>query len=106
MKPSARGELEITSVNNAYLEQGKLKVELFGRGMAWLDTGTPNGMLTASSYVQAVQSLQGFYISCIEEIAWRRGFITTEQLRALGEEMKASDYGQYIIALAKRNKRF
>ena len=106
VEPSPRGEIEITSVNNAYLENRELNVILMGRGMAWLDTGTPNGMLTASSYVQAVQSLQGFYISCIEEIAWRRGFITTEQLRALGEEMKASDYGQYIIALAKRNKRF
>lgn len=106
VEPSPRGEIEITSVNNAYLKNRELNVILMGRGMAWLDTGTPNGMLTASSYVQAVQSLQGFYISCIEEIAWRRGFITTEQLRALGEEMKASDYGQYIIALAKRNKRF
>ena len=74
--------------------------------MAWLDTGTPEGMLTASNYVHAVQSLQGFYISCIEEIAWRRGFITTEQFRALGEETKTSDYGKYILALADRNKKF
>ncbi len=106
VKPSARGEIEITSVNNAYLENGELNVITMGRGMAWLDTGTPEGMLTASNYVQAVQSLQGFYISCIEEIAWRRGFITTEQFKALGEETKTSDYGKYIIALAERNKKF
>ncbi len=106
VKPSARGEIEITAVNNAYLESRELNVILMGRGMAWLDTGTPDGMLTASSYVQAVQSLQGFYISCIEEIAWRRGFITTEQLKALGEETKTSDYGKYILNLAERNKKF
>ena len=106
VKPSARGEIEITSVNNAYLEKGELNVITMGRGMAWLDTGTPEGMLTASNYVQAVQSLQGFYISCIEEIAWRRGFITTEQFKALGEETKTSDYGKYIIDLAERNKKF
>lgn len=106
VKPSPRGEIEITSVNNAYLENGELNVILMGRGMAWLDTGTPEGMLTASNFVQAVQSLQGFYISCIEEIAWRRGFITTEQLMALGEETKTSDYGKYILELAKRNKKF
>ena len=106
VKPSARGEIEITSVNNAYLATRDLNVILMGRGMAWLDTGTPNGMLTASSYVQAVQSLQGFYISCIEEIAWRRGFISTEQLKKLGEELKASDYGQYILKLAKQDKKF
>ncbi len=106
VKPSPRGEIEITSVNNAYLEKRELNVILMGRGMAWLDTGTPEGMLTASSYVHAVQSLQGFYISCIEEIAWRRGFITTEQLRALGEKTKTSDYGKYIIDLAEKNKKF
>lgn len=104
--PSPRGEIEITSVNNAYLATKELNVILLGRGMAWLDTGTPEGMLTASNYVHAVQSLQGFYISCIEEIAWRRGFITTEQFRALGEETKTSDYGKYILALADRNKKF
>ena len=106
VQPSARGEIEITSVNNAYLAMRDLNVILMGRGMAWLDTGTPNGMLTASSYVQAVQSLQGFYISCIEEIAWRRGFISTEQLMKLGTELKASDYGQYILKLAKQDKKF
>ncbi len=106
VKPSARGELEITAINNAYLENGELNVVLMGRGMAWLDTGTPEGMLTASSYVHAVQALQGFFISCIEEIAWRRGFITTEQLKALGEETKTSEYGKYILDLAERNKKF
>ncbi len=100
VKPSARGELEITAVNNAYLEQGELRVILLGRGMAWLDTGTPGGMLNAAEYVEAVQSRQGFYIACLEEIAWRRDFITTEQLKALGEELKMTDYGQYILSLA------
>lgn len=99
VKPSARGEIEITSVNNAYLEMGELHVELLGRGMAWLDTGTPEGMLKAAEYVEAVQSRQGFYISCIEEIAWRRGFITTEQLKSIGESLKMTDYGQYILSL-------
>lgn len=101
IKPSARGELEITSVNNAYLEQGRLKVALLGRGMAWLDTGTPEGMLKASEYVEAVQSRQGFYIACLEEIAWRRGFITTEQLQEIGRELKMTDYGQYILTIAE-----
>ena len=101
VKPSARGEIEITSINNAYLEMGELKVSLFNRGMAWLDTGTPEGMLKAAEYVEAVQSRQGFYISCIEEIAWRRGFITNEQLKAIGEELKMTDYGQYILSLVE-----
>ncbi|MBO5312826.1 MAG: glucose-1-phosphate thymidylyltransferase RfbA [Clostridia bacterium] len=104
VKPSARGEIEITAVNNAYREMGELNVTLFGRGMAWLDTGTPEGMLKASQFVQIVQECQGFYISCIEEIAWRRGFITTEQLLALGERLKMTDYGQYLISLAKGDK--
>lgn len=99
VQPSARGEIEITSINNAYLEMGELHVELLGRGMAWLDTGTPEGMLKAAEYVEAVQSRQGFYISCIEEIAWRRGFISTEQLKRIGESLKMTDYGQYILSL-------
>lgn len=99
IRPSARGELEITAVNQEYLRQGKLKVTLFGRGIAWLDTGTPEGMLKASEYVEAVQSRQGFYISCIEEIAWRRGFIDSEQLFRLGQEAKSTDYGKYILSL-------
>ena len=71
-----------------------------GRGIAWLDTGTPEGMLKASQFVEAVQDRQGFYVSCIEEIAWRRGFITTDQLRAIGEGLKMTDYGQYLLSLA------
>ncbi len=101
VKPSARGEIEITSVNNAYLEMGELKVELFNRGMAWLDTGTPVGMLQASQYVEAVQSRQGFYVSCIEEIAWRRGFINSAQLKEIGEELKMTDYGQYLLSIVE-----
>jgi glucose-1-phosphate thymidylyltransferase len=103
VKPSARGEIEITSVNNAYLEMGELHVELLGRGMAWLDTGNPEGMLKAAEYVEAVQSRQGFYISCIEEIAWRRGFISTEQLTKIGESLKMTEYGQYILSLVNDN---
>ena len=99
IKPSARGELEITSVNNEYLKLGKLKVKTMPRGMAWLDTGTPSGMIKASEFVQTVQDMQGFYISCIEEIAWRRGFIDNSQLKKLGEELKMTDYGQYLLSL-------
>ena len=101
VQPSARGEIEITAVNNEYLSMGELKVTLFKRGVAWLDTGTPEGMLKAAEFVETVQDRQGFYVSCIEEIAWRRGFITTEQLKALGEELKTTDYGQYLISLAE-----
>ena len=104
VKPSARGEIEITAVNNAYLEMGELHVELLGRGVAWLDTGTPKGMLKAAEFVEVVQDRQGFYLSCIEEIAWRRGFISTEQLMKLGEQLKMTDYGQYLIGLAKEGK--
>ena len=101
VKPSARGEIEITAVNNAYLEMGELNVALLGRGMAWVDTGSPEGMLKASEFVKTVQGCQGFYVSCIEEIAWRRGFITTEQLLKIGEGLKMTEYGQYLISLAK-----
>lgn len=104
VKPSARGELEITAVNNAYLEMGELHVELLGRGMAWLDTGSPEGMLKAAEYVEAVQARQGFYISCVEEIAWRRGFIDTEQLANIGESLKMTEYGQYLLSLVKEGK--
>lgn len=104
VKPSNRGEIEITSVNNTYLELGELNVTLLGRGMAWLDTGTPDGMLKAAEFVETVQDRQGFYIACIEEIAWRRGFITTEQLVAVGESLKMTDYGQYLITLVEEDK--
>jgi len=100
VQPSARGEIEITAVNNAYLEKQELDVILLGRGMAWLDTGTSEGMLKAAEYVEAVQSRQGFYISCLEEVAWRRGFINTEQLRAIGKSLEMTDYGRYILSLA------
>lgn len=101
VKPSKRGEIEITSVNNAYLEMGQLRVCLLGRGMAWLDTGTPEGMLKAAEFVEAVQDRQGFYVSCIEEIAWRRAFITRAELQALGEELRMTEYGRYLISLAE-----
>ena len=101
VKPSARGEIEITSINNTYLEQGRLNVTLMGRGMAWLDTGSPKGMLKAAEFVRTVQDMQGFYISCPEEIAWRRRFIDTKQLKELGEELKMTEYGQYLISLTE-----
>ncbi|HCI60072.1 glucose-1-phosphate thymidylyltransferase RfbA [Ruminococcus sp.] len=104
IKPSARGELEISSVNSAYLEKGELNVVLLSRGIAWLDTGTPFGMTRAAEFVQTMQSMQGMYISCLEEIAWRRGFIDTEQLRSLGEEQKMTEYGQYLLNLADGKK--
>lgn len=101
IKPSARGEIEITAVNNEYLSRGKLYVTLMGRGMTWLDTGTPEGMLQASEFVQTIQDRQGFYVSCIEEIAWRRGFISTEQLKRLGEELNMTNYGSYLLSLCQ-----
>ncbi len=100
VKPSARGELEITSVNNEYLCKGQLSVELMGRGMAWLDTGTPEGLLKAAEYVEAVQSRQGYYIACLEEIAYRRGFIGAVELRKLGERLKRTAYGKYLLSIA------
>ena len=102
VKPSARGEIEITAVNNAYLELGELKVQLFDRGVAWLDTGSPSGMLQASQFVQTVQSVQGLYVSCIEEIAWRRGFITDDELKSIGEELKMTEYGEYLLSLVEK----
>lgn len=104
VKPSARGEIEITAVNNAYLEMGELNVTLLGRGMAWLDTGTPSNMLKAAEFVEAVQDRQGFYVSCIEEIAWRRGFISKERLIALGKELEMTEYGQYLLTIAEEVK--
>lgn len=102
LKPSARGELEITALNEEYLKRGELRVGLMTRGMAWLDTGTPEGMLNAAQYVEAVQSRQGLYIACPEEIAWSKGFITTEQLYAIGNDLKMTEYGQYLLSLGKK----
>lgn len=104
IKPSPRGELEISSINNEYLKNGKLQVKLFGRGNAWLDTGSPKGMLKASNFVETIQSRQGFYVSCIEEIAWRQGFISDEQLVAIGERYGKTDYGKYLISLIEGDK--
>ena len=96
VKPSARGEIEITSINNEYLRNKQLKVELFGRGMAWLDTGTHRSMLAAANFVEAVQTRQGLYISCIEEIAYRSGFIDKAQLEKLAQKFGKTEYGQYL----------
>lgn len=103
LKPSPRGELEITAVNNEYLRHGKLKVELFGRGMAWLDTGTHRGLLDAANFVEAVQTRQGLYVACIEEIAYRRGFIDKKQLLSLAEPLAKIDYGKYLIRVAEED---
>lgn len=102
--PSPRGEIEITSINNEYLAQNRLYVTLLGRGMAWLDTGSPKGMLKAGEFVRTVQDMQGFYISCIEEIAWRKGYITQQQLHVLGEQLRVTEYGQYLMKLAEEKQ--
>lgn len=99
--PSNRGELEITSVNNAYLQRGELQVELLGRGMTWLDTGTYEGLLDASNYVASIQKRQGLYISCIEEIAYRMGYISREQLLSLAQLMCKTEYGRYLQDIAE-----
>ena len=104
VKPSARGELEITSVNNAYLEQGKLKVELFGRGMAWLDTGTHRAMLDAANFIEAVQTRQGLYVACLEEIAYRNGFLDKAQLLKQADRFQKTEYGQYLYQIAETVK--
>ena len=103
VKPSERGELEITAVNNEYLRRGKLKVELFGRGMAWLDTGTHKGLLDASNYVEAVQTRQGLYIACLEEIAYRKGYINKEQLLELAKPLMKTEYGKYLVKVSNEN---
>lgn len=103
IKPSSRGELEITAVNNVYLAQGRLKAEMFPRGMAWLDTGTYDGLLEAARFVSIIQKRQGLYISCIEEIAYRRQYITREQLLQLAEPMRKTEYGQYLIKIAEES---
>ncbi len=100
IEPSARGELEITEVNNQYLKKGTLKVELMGRGMAWLDTGNHDSLLDASNYVASIQKRQGLYISCLEEIAYKQGFIDKQQLLRLADSMKTTDYGKYLYEIA------
>ena len=100
IKPSARGEIEITAVNNAYLEKGSLAVELLGRGMAWLDTGTYDGLLEASNFIATIQKRQGLYVSCIEEIAWRNGWLSKEKLLELAKGYK-TDYGRYLEYIAE-----
>ncbi len=102
VKPSARGELEITSVNEEYLNRGLLKVELLGRGMAWLDTGTHDGLLEASNFIETVQKRQSLYIACLEEIAYLKGYIDREKVLELAEGLKKTDYGQYLFKLADR----
>ncbi len=99
LKPSARGELEITDVNSAYLERGRLQVEILGRGIAWLDTGTQESLLQAANFIQAIEARQGLRVACIEEIAFRMGFIDRARLRELGETLRNSSYGQYLLRL-------
>ena len=103
VEPSERGEVEITSVNEEYLNRGKLKVELLGRGMAWLDTGTHNGLLEAANFIETVQKRQSLYIACLEEIAYNKGYIDDEQLLKTAEELKKTDYGQYLFNLIKED---
>ena len=100
LRPSARGELEITDVNRAYLDLGELHVERLGRGIAWLDTGTYDALLQASNFIQALEERQGLMVACVEEIAWRLGWITTDDVRRIAEPMKHNSYGQYLLALA------
>ena len=102
LRPSARGEYEITDLNRLYLEEGTLNVELFGRGFAWLDTGNCDSLLEASNFVATIQNRQGFYVSCIEEIAWRQGWISSGQLLLLGQKLEKTEYGKYLIELSKQ----
>lgn len=104
VKPSPRGELEITSVNEAYLKRKQLKVELLGRGMAWLDTGTHDGLLEASNFVEAIQKRQGFFIACLEEIAYHNGWIGAEKVMKLAKTLEKTEYGNYLIELVNNNR--
>ena len=104
LKPSVRGELEILDTIRPYMKSGELHVQELGRGFAWLDTGTFESLLEAGTFVETIERRQGFKISCVEEIAWRKGFISTDQLRALGESMKKNGYGSYLLAIAEEGK--
>jgi len=106
LEPSARGELEITDLNRIYLEEGNLMVEHFGRGMAWLDTGTHDGLLEAANFVEAIQKRQGLYIACIEEIAYRLGYIDTDDLKELAKPLMKTDYGEYLFEIANGNSEY
>lgn len=103
LKPSLRGELEITDLNRLYMNENKLKVEIFGRGMAWLDTGTHSSMLQASNFVEVIQNTQGTYIACLEEIAYRKGWINKDQVRSLAEPLMKTGYGKYLIDIINEN---
>lgn len=102
LKPSARGEIEITDLNQLYLEKGQLKAKLFGRGIAWLDAGTHESLLQAASFIQTIQERQGLMISCPEEIAYRKGYISKEQLMGLGRELAGNSYGEYVMEVARQ----
>jgi glucose-1-phosphate thymidylyltransferase len=104
VKPSVRGELEITSVNQMYLKESRLKVIPLGRGITWLDTGTPDALLSASHFVEVIQKRQGLNIACIEEIAWRKNYITLDELESIANEMKHTQYGEYLLNLCERGK--
>ena len=106
VRPSPRGEVEITCVINEYLQLSELKVEIMGRGLAWLDTGTHESLLEASNFVEAIQKRQGLYVSCIEEIAFRRGYISKGQLLQLAKPLMKTDYGKYLVEVAKSKKSF
>ena len=101
LKPSARGELEITDVNQAYLAKGQLEVVVMGRGMAWLDTGTHESLMDASLYIQAIEKRQGLMVACPEEIAYRSGYITAEEVERIGHSMKNNSYGTYLLQLLR-----
>ncbi len=103
VKPSERGELEITTLNEMYLNDGSLNVELLGRGFAWLDTGTHESLHEASSFVETIQNIQGLKVACLEEIAWRNDWLTSEQVQELAKPMMKNEYGQYLVRLVSEN---
>ena len=105
IKPSVRGELEITDINRLYLEEGRLSVKLLGRGFAWLDTGTHESLLQASNFIATIEQRQGLKVSCIEEIAYKRGFINKEQLMELAKPLSGNQYGDYLLSVASKQIR-